>query len=90
MTSTIATPIFWMLTTAFTLTDGTEYIAFGDTYQDYELCMKQAAVQNRALRDDIAACTGDACVLKKAVADCVNTNDIEEIIEPEEINWTTK
>lgn len=90
MTSIIATPVIWIMATAFVLTDGTEYIAFGDTYQSYEQCMKQAAVQNSAMKDDIAACTGDACVLKKAVADCVNVDDIEEVVEPEEIQWSKR
>lgn len=87
MTHVIAT---FILTTIFTLTNGEEYINFGDTYQSYEQCMKQAAVQNRAMRDDIASCTGGACVLKKAVADCVNSNDIEEIIDPQEIEWEVR
>lgn len=90
MTSLIASAPIWILTTAFTLTSGDEYIAFGDSYQNYELCMKQAELQNKAMAEDIGACTGGACVLKKAVADCVNTDDIEEVVEPEEIEWSTK
>lgn len=90
MTSAIASPVIWIMATAFTLTDGTEYIAFGDTYQDYEQCMKQAAVQNGAMAEDIAACTGGTCVLKKAAADCVNVDDIEEVVEPEEIQWSKR
>lgn len=90
MTSAIASPVIWIMATAFTLTDGNEYIAFGDTYQDYEICMKQAELQNRAMAEDIAACTGGTCVLKKAVADCVNVDDIEEVVEPEEIQWSKR
>jgi hypothetical protein len=87
MTNVIAT---FVLTTIFTLTNGEEYAHFGDTYQSYEQCMKQAEIQNKAMAEDIAACTGEACALKKAVADCVNTNDIEEVLDPQEIEWSVR
>ena len=87
MTNVIAT---FVLVTVFTLTNGEEYAHFGDTYQDYGQCMQQATLQNKAMAEDIAACTGEACALKKAVADCVNTNDIEEVIDPQEIEWEVR
>ena len=89
MTNVIATGL-WMVVTIFTLANEEEYAHFGDTYQSYEQCMQQATLQNKAMAEDIAACTGEACALKKAVADCVNTNDIEEVIEPEEIQWSKR
>ena len=89
MTNVIATGI-WMVVTIFTLTNDEEYAHFGDTYQDYGQCMQQATLQNKAMAEDIAACTGEACALKKAVADCVNTNDIEEVLDPQEIEWEVR